>query len=31
MPDHLAESQYLYKPQTSLQNLLRTVNEYVPA
>lgn len=29
--DHLAVSQYLYKPQTSLQNLLRTVNEYVPA
>ncbi len=28
--DHLAVSRYLYKPLTSLQNLLRTVNECSP-
>lgn len=31
MHDQLTVSQYLYKPLTSLQNLLRTVNEYATA
>jgi DNA-binding response OmpR family regulator len=29
--DQLAVSQYLYKPLTSLQRLLRTVNDFQPA
>lgn len=28
--DNLVVSRYLYKPLTSLKNLLRTVNEFVP-
>jgi hypothetical protein len=29
--EHLAVSRYLYKPLTTLQNLLSTVNDFAPA